>query len=592
MRKIISLKPNLNKLKSNQVENKISNPWTSIGTILGQTSIDDYSFHLKKFKAKKGDIVAAEAKQPTGDGRVIDVIVWGRIMEIISCNEFLPNEAAKELTEGNINIQDTILPLTKNDAICTVKNLGYTTNDPNKKLSLMPLNYPVYPGGAVKYPASDDLESLLNTDMKGRNPIFIGNLVARRDVDVQVSADNMVSRHVLVIGMTGSGKSVWVRRAVRELMVKQYPILIIDPHGDNLGIVQKAKKLFPDHKIKLFYPKISASENNKEVIYTLIERLGNKLTEPQYDFLNWVLTKTDYETGTSLIQYISILIQKSNKAAENKRNKSTKSSDGPGNTGASTMGVVSRSLRKVYAKLNEMEQSNTSNRNKYPHLKFEELPDPYSQPEKIIQKSQVSILYLKGYESLPSSTIVSILLESLFNHRSAGNRTIPPFFTVLEEAQNFIPSKSEGQDGYPSVSTIKKIATEGRKFGTGLMLVSQRPYRLDETVCAQMNSYIILRLKNERDQRFVKNTMENWDNEEAKQLPNFANGQGIVSGQITNLPLTVQIKFDDDLTNEDIGDENFIADVQNWKETPENKKKKEFSKDFDEVFDADKRKPH
>ena len=320
--------------------------------------------------------------------------------------------------------------------------------------------------------------------------------------------------------------------------------------------------------------------------------MGNKLTEPQYDFLNWVLTKTDYETGTSLIQYISILIQKSNKAAENKRNKSTKSSDGPGNTGASTMGVVSRSLRKVYAKLNEMEQSNTSNRNKYPHLKFEELPDPYSQPEKIIQKSQVSILYLKGYESLPSSTIVSILLESLFNHRSAGNRTIPPFFTVLEEAQNFIPSKSEGQDGYPSVSTIKKIATEGRKFGTGLMLVSQRPYRLDETVCAQMNSYIILRLKNERDQRFVKNTMENWDNEEAKQLPNFANGQGIVSGQITNLPLTVQIKFDDDLTNEDIGDENFIADVQNWKETPENKKKKEFSKDFDEVFDADKRKPH
>ena len=53
MRKIISLKPNLNKLKSNQVENKISDPWTSIGTILGQTSIDDYSFHLKNLKQKK-----------------------------------------------------------------------------------------------------------------------------------------------------------------------------------------------------------------------------------------------------------------------------------------------------------------------------------------------------------------------------------------------------------------------------------------------------------------------------------------------------------------------------------------------------------
>ena len=42
-----------------------------------------------------------------------------------------------------------------------------------------------------------------------------------------------------------------------------------------------------------------------------------------------------------------------------------------------------------------MEQSNKSNMDKFPHLKFEELPDPYSQPEKIIAKSQVSILYLK-----------------------------------------------------------------------------------------------------------------------------------------------------------------------------------------------------
>ena len=75
---------------------KISDPWTSIGTILGQASINDYTFYLKKFKAKKGDIIAAEAKLPTGEGKVIDVIVWGRIMEIISSNDFLPNEATKD----------------------------------------------------------------------------------------------------------------------------------------------------------------------------------------------------------------------------------------------------------------------------------------------------------------------------------------------------------------------------------------------------------------------------------------------------------------------------------------------------------------
>ena len=579
----------MSKENSLTIKNKLSSPWIDIGTILGQTSINDYMFYLKKFKAKKGDIVAAESKLPTGEGKVIDVIVWGRIMEIVSTNDFLPNEATKELTEENISIQDTILPLTKNDSVCTVKNLGYTENVLGKKMELITLNYPVSPGGAVKYPSSQDLSKLLNADMNGKNPIFIGNLVARKDVDVFVSADNMVSRHVLVIGMTGAGKSVWVRRAVRELMEKQYPILIFDPHGDNLGIVQKAKKLFPNHKIKLFYPKISAPKNNKEIIFTLIEKLGNKLTEPQYEFLNWLLMNIEYETGTSLINYIKILVQRANAAAQNKRNKSSNGLQGASHTGASTMGVVARSLRKVEKKLSEMEQSNKSNMDKFPHLKFEELPDPYSQPEKIIAKSQVSILYLKGYESLPSSTIVSILLESLFNHRSMSTNVIPPFFTVLEEAQNFIPSKSEGQDGYPSVSTIKKIATEGRKFGVGLMLVSQRPYRLDETVCSQMNSYIILRLKNERDQNFVKKTMENWDNEEAKQLPNFANGQGIVSGQITNIPLTVQIKFDDDLINDDISDEDFINDVKNWKDTNVSKNKKLLSNQFDKIFKSDQR---
>lgn len=569
---------------------KISSAWRPIGTIVGDTSINEYKFYLKQFKAKKGDIVATEAKLPTGDGKIVDVIVWGRIMEIFSYNDFLPNEATKELTESDINIENTILPLTTNDSICSVRNLGYTVNQPLNNPELKPLNYPVLPGSSVRYPATEDLVKLLNSDMEGKNPIYIGNLIARQDVKVFVSADQMVSRHVLVIGMTGAGKSVWVRRSVRELMEKKYPILIIDPHGDNLGIVQKAKKLFPHQKIKLFYPKLSAPKNNKEIIFTLIEKLGNKLTEPQYEFLNWLLTNIEHDQGSSLINYINLLISRANAAANTKRSKSTTGLNGISHTGATTMGVVARSLRKVKTKLEEMEDRNKSNMNKFPHLKFEELPDPFSNAEKIIDKSQVSILYLKGYESLPSSTIVSILLENLFSHR--GFKTIPPFFTVIEEAQNFIPSKSEGQDGFPSVSTIKKIATEGRKFGVGLMLVSQRPYRLDETVCSQMNSYIILRLKNERDQNFVKKTMENWDNEEARQLPNFANGQGIVSGQITKLPLAVQIKFDEDLMNEDIGDEDFINDVNNWDDNEAVKKKKKFSEEFEIISNSDMRRPN
>ena len=99
-------------------------------------------------------------------------------------------------------------------------------------------------------------------------------------------------------------------------------------------------------------------------------------------------------------------------------------------------------------------------------------------------------LYLAGYDHLNQSAIVSIVLEALFAHRSTLQNVIPPFQAVIEEAHNFIPSRQEGTDETPSLTTIRKVITEGRKFGTGLVLISQRPSRLDETTLAQCNSFL------------------------------------------------------------------------------------------------------
>ena len=60
---------------------------------------------------------------------------------------------------------------------------------------------------------------------------------------------------------------------------------------------------------------------------------------------------------------------------------------------------------------------------------------------------------------------------------------------MVEEAHNFIPSTGEGQANTPSVEIIRKVITEGRKFGVGLLLISQRPSRLDETTLSQCNTY-------------------------------------------------------------------------------------------------------
>ena len=176
-------------------------------------------------------------------------------------------------------------------------------------------------------------------------------------------------------------------------------------------------------------------------------------------------------------------------------------------------------------------------------------------------------MYLGGYDHLTQPTIVSIILKQLFEHRASMSNRIPPFITIIEEARNFIPSRGEGQGETPSVDVIRKVITEGRKFGTGLLLISQRPSRLDETTLSQCNTFLIFRLVNPRDQSFVERVMENLSKDNSKLLPGFGPGQGIVSGQAVRFPLVVKVDFDGDLLPRATGSEDFLSAVSDWNRT-------------------------
>ena len=124
------------------------------------------------------------------------------------------------------------------------------------------------------------------------------------------------------------------------------------------------------------------------------------------------------------------------------------------------------------------------------------------------------------------------------------------------------------------------------------MIVSQRPARLDETIVSQCNSHISFRIKNQKDQKFVRDTSETFDAEDTKQLPALANGQGVISGQIVNFSLPVQIKFDEELINADIGNENFITSVDKWDDKESVKLRKKFAKDFSNISESNLRRSH
>lgn len=527
-----------------------------IGTVVGDASTDTYRFILKSYGAKLGDIVATPTDVPGHNGNY-GAIIWGRVTSINRVNPFFPAEAAQELAEQDTSLLDTVLSTTRDYLQAEVLILGATRTSDATNLKMSPVTYPVKPAAGVYIPPAEVIRVLLTgeDDKIGRVKLHLGSLIGRQDVDVSLQANKIVSRHLAILAMTGGGKTVAARRVLRELAEIRYPILILDPHGDYLAFFEKQKEL-GGVDVKLFYPSIRVYGRDSDVIQDLISKMGHRMTDPQKDFFQTLVATTSFEAGMTAEKYIQDLVQ----------------SCARDHTGAhpGTVNAVRRSLEMVRRALLSMRKNNERLMAllRPKGYTFAELPDPETAPDEIIRPGQISILYLAGFDHLTQSAIASIVLENLFAHRAQLSGRIAPFMTVVEEAHNFVPGRREGTDETPSLATIRKVITEGRKFGTGLMLISQRPSRLDETILSQCNSFLVLRLVNPRDKNFVRSVMENLSESDANVLQSFGPGQGIVSGQAVRFPLLVDIKFDEDLVSTTIGDEDFVGRAAEWKVDP------------------------
>jgi len=550
--------------------------WPRIGTVVGEASTGTYSFILRSLEGKLGDIVATRVEVPVAAGGARAVAtVWGRITSIDRFNPFFPAEAAQELANESIRFVDTVLSGSRDHLEAKVLILGTTFGESGDASQMSPLTYPVKPSAEVLYPPADAVRALLtgNDDQSlSSDKLLVGSLIARSDVDVTLSAKDIVSRHLAILAMTGGGKTVAARRIIRELIGLSYPLVIFDPHGDYLGFYER-RLLFPDTRIRVLYPVIRVHQDNLYIIADLIDKMGKKLSDAQQQFYIYLLNSAQVRDGETAADFIGKMISHAENAAAKKRKKGAESSELPedlAETRTSTINAVKRSLEFVRKNLLQMESNNERLRSlpRFRGYDFEEMPDPTDAPDDIVSPGLVSIFYLAGYDHLNQSAIVSMVLEALFAHRTTLSNRIPPFQAVVEEAHNFIPSRQEGTDETPSLSTIRKVITEGRKFGTGLILISQRPSRLDETTLAQCNSFLVLRLVNPRDKSFVRSVMENLSESDANILQSFGRGQGIVSGQAGRFPILVQVNFDSDLVSDAIGDENFIEEARSWKPNP------------------------
>jgi len=553
--------------------------WHQIGRVLWSTD-GRFAFNTDGHQSRVGDLVAVRMDVPDENyAGTQQIYVWGRVVSISRFNPFFPYEAAQELSNEGLSLQDTILSNSRDQLEAGVIILGCTFAVGGFK-NLYPLTYPVQPAAEVLYPPAEAIRELLAGGIPGHRPLPIGTLIARRDVDIAISADRVVSRHMAILAMTGGGKTVAARRILRELIALGYPLLILDPHGDYLGLWQK-RELFKGTTVKLLYPHIAMTEQNRHIVEILINKMTEGLTEPQREIMRGILAETDPEEGQSVLRYIKRLLDAIQRRMGQAQDRRT----------IPTLSVCRRQLALVGERFERMELTNERMRQRLKALQFDQMPDPQGRPEAIIAPRQVSILYLGGYDHLTQTTIASILLEALYEHRANLSGRIPPFLALIEEAHTFIPSSREGTGDVPSLDTLRKLITEGRKFGTGLLLITQRPSRVDETILSQCNSFLILRLVNPRDQNYVKQIMENLSEQDARMLPGFGPGQGVISGQAVRFPLLVKIKMDEDLIYTDLGDENFFEQVQTWKPDKHAATREKVASKLQAVTDAPDRRP-
>lgn len=167
-----------------------------------------------------------------------------------------------------------------------------------------------------------------------------------------------------------------------------------------------------------------------------------------------------------------------------------------------------------------------------------------SQSEHHGEGPSVTIFDLSLVASDVLEHVTSLLGRVLFDFAVRSSpRAAYPLLLVLEEAHRFIPSKKDlNGTASRSAAVFERIAKEGRKFGLSLLLASQRPSELSETVVAQCGTVIAHRLTHEADQSLLRHATALSSRALLDQLPSLAQQHALVTGVSTGVPVAVRIR--------------------------------------------------
>jgi len=175
----------------------------------------------------------------------------------------------------------------------------------------------------------------------------------------------------------------------------------------------------------------------------------------------------------------------------------------------------------------------------------------------------IRILDISGLPNEVAGPLAAMLARLLFQYKvyqTTDERKRDPVVLVCEEAHRYVPDRGEAE--YAAAQTaIRRIAREGRKYGIGLMLVSQRPADVESTVISQCGTWLVLRLTNAADQQHVARFLPDGLSGMTKALPNLAQQEAIFVGEGASMPARIRIR---DLTEDQLPKSETAKFAKGW----------------------------
>ena len=493
----------------------------------------------------KPGYITFEGREPVGLGEYI-TIINGHGKSILGVVEscFIKSDALDEISNFEEALESKIVAeINKRDKSfkVNVKILGLQELLKRSK-SILP-EIPPLPGTEVYRARREDLRDIF--DSEEESWIKIGTLLRNTNVHVKVNTNKMATRHLGILAMTGMGKSNLVSVIAKSIAQIPGTMVIFDYHdeyrflkGENINFVQAR-----------INPRLLTSDKFAEVI---------EIRE-NADIQNTILLKAFENDDLK------------NKTEDDFWSELEKNIGGIGFKEKR----FSSSADRVIDKIKEA-------RRRFDNILIPDASDPVSQ----IREGCINIINLIEFTEKQANVAIAFYLESILYHRKLAkgqrlngkhqdrNQILfhSPVMVVVEEAHVFMPKNESTDTKY----IASKVAREGRKFGVGLIIVSQRPRTLDPNVLSQMGSLAIMKLVQQEDQSQIESSSESINGKIIEQLPSLNPGEALLVGQWVNLPSFIRI---DEILERTMGKD--PEPVNEWKNT---KEKKEMSVEDSRLF--------